>query len=539
MTLNYLLLSATEAAKAVPKVELSAHTEESYYTVALWIMKGVSWLLSLVGLENNSSVFITVYAICVFLISAMIGYAFKWIIILAVDNLSRFVKYDIYQRLRELHFFEKACRIVPPIVFLIFIQFTLNRQQSLASWLTRITWIYIIYLLAIAVNTFTTAIWSHIDDRENKRKLPLKGLVQLVNGIVWIIVAIIAVGIIVNKSPGSLLAGLGAFAAVLMLVFKDSILGVVAGVQLSENDSLHVGDWIKVPGTDANGNVIEVTLTSVKVQNFDKTVTCVPPYSLISGSFTNYRAMQQSQTRRICRSYMIDSDSIVPADENMLAAFARIPLLKDWIEKKIAQRAAGKVEDVFNSEGLVDGSIETNLGVFRAYVKLYLDANPEVSHAPADSCFVSTLAQTGYGVPLQIYCFTATSSWLPYEGIQSAIFEHLAIMMARFRLYTNEGCSGRDTILNGILEAGANPQNFFGVPYPFLQRGGTPEAPAQGYPGDYSPEANFNGGAATPVPQSAQSTGVSPTSSASPQSGSTTPTGSAHSASSPAPDNPA
>ncbi|MDE6811171.1 MAG: mechanosensitive ion channel family protein, partial [Muribaculaceae bacterium] len=373
-----MLTAPEEVEKVVPKVELSAATEAGYYTIAQWIMHAVKWVLNLVGLEHHPTLVTILYAALVFLISICIGQVVKWIILGIVDHLSKILKYDIYIRLRDMKFFSRTCRIVPAIVFLIFLQFTMTGRASLGSWLSRITWIYIIFVVAISINTLAMVIWSHVDSRENKKKLPLRGLLQLVKGIIWILAVIVVVGILVNKSPGSLLAGLGAFAAVLMLVFKDSILGVVAGVQLSENDSLHVGDWIKVPGTDANGNVIEVTLTSVKVQNFDKTVTTLPPYSLVSGSFTNYRPMQESQTRRICRSYMIDADSICPVDDDMLAGYARIPLLGDWINKKIAQRNAGKIENVFNSDGLVDGSIETNLGVFRAYVKLYLDANAHI-----------------------------------------------------------------------------------------------------------------------------------------------------------------
>ena len=170
----------------------------------------------------------------------------------------------------------------------------------------------------MALSALIGGVWEHLDARENKRKLPLKGLAQLAKGIVWIVAAIVVIAILVDKSPAALLAGLGAFATVLMLIFKDSILGLVAGVQLSENDSLHVGDWIKVDGTDANGTVLEVTLTSVKVLNWDKTTTTLPPYSLVSGSFTNYRSMQESNTRRICRSYMIDADSVLPATPQML-----------------------------------------------------------------------------------------------------------------------------------------------------------------------------------------------------------------------------
>ena len=485
----------------IPVVELHGITEQSYYTVALWIMKGVDWLLSLVGLQNNNFIFTAVYATVVFLIAWGIGQAVKWIILYAVDHLSKVMKYDLYVRLRDSHFFSKTCRIVPPIVLLIFIQFTLTGRATLSAWLTRLTWVYIIYVLATAMSTLAMVIWTHVDARENKRRLPLRGIVQLIKGVIWILATISVVGILINKSPGSLLAGLGAFAAVLMLVFKDSILGMVAGVQLSENDSLHVGDWIKVNGTDANGIVTEVTLTSVKVTNFDKTVTTLPPYSLVSGSFTNYRPMQISGTRRICRCYMIDCDSVLPADATMLAAYSRIPLLKEWIAKKIEQRDNGKVADVNNPDGLVDGSIETNLGVFRAYLKLYLDAHPDISHVPADQCFISTLSQTSSGIPLQIYCFTNTSAWLPYESIQSGIFEHIAIMMGRFHLYTFENASGRDEIVNGVLEAGADPSKYFGLPYPFLAHGGTPDSPASA--------------TATPAPSAADNPSVTTSSAAS------------------------
>lgn len=236
-----------------------------------------------------------------------------------------------------------------------------------------------------------------------------------------------------------------------------------------------MGDWIEVPGKDANGTVTEVSLTEVKVVNWDKTVTTVPPYSLISGGFKNYKNMQDSHTRRIQRSYMIDADSVVRTTDDMLAEFAKLPLIKDWIAKKIAQRDAGKREDVNNSEGLVDGTIDTNLGVFRAYMKLYLEADPNISHV--DTCFVTTLAQTATGIPLQIYCFTNTSAWLAYESIQASVFEHFAAVMHEFHLYTFENPSGRDTLIDGYMSPGKNPQYVFGMPYPFFQNSGTPDNP--------------------------------------------------------------
>ncbi len=462
----------------VPTVGLSEATEDNYYTIARILMDGVDWFLRLFGLGDNQTLFIWIYSALVFGISLVIGWIVQWIILKAVTKLSKHWQNDMYVRLANARFFTKASRIIPALVFLIFIQFTLTSRAVLAAWLTRITWIYVIYIVALSLSTLAMVLWSHLDARDNKKKLPLKGLVQLIKGLIWIMAVIIVVAILVNKSPGSLLAGLGAFAAVLMLVFKDSILGVVAGVQLSENDSLHVGAWMKVLGTDDNGIVTEVSLTAVKIQNFDKTITTVPPYNLVSGSFTNYRPMQESGTRRIMRSYMIDCDSVIPTTDALLAEFAKIPLMSDWISKKLAQRAAGKVEDVNNSEGLVDGSIDTNLGVFRAYLKLYLDNNEHIDHNAANSdCFVCTLAQTANGIPLQIYCFTTTSKWLPYEAIQSRLFEHIAIMLAKFRLYTYENASGRDEVINGVLEAGANPDKYFGIPYPFYVSGGNPANP--------------------------------------------------------------
>lgn len=448
----------------------------STYVVATWVMKVVDWLLGIFGLDNNKTIVTILYAAVVFGIALVVGYIAKWIILTIVRQISKRWNNDTYQALTSARFFTKVCRTIPAIVFLIFIEFSLSSKNALAGILTRITLIYIIFLITIALSTLVSAIWLHIDNRENKKKLPLKGLAQLVKVILWIITAIIIIAIIVDKSPASLLAGLAGFAAVLMLIFKDSILGLVAGVQLSENDSLHVGDWIAVHGTEANGTVTEVSLTSVKVQNWDKTTTSLPPYSLVSGSFTNYRSMQVSKTRRVCRSYMIDADSVLPATPEMLENLRKVPFMDAYITKKLEQKAAGQVADVDNPAGLVNGTIDTNLGLFRAYMKMWLDANPHVSHD--DDCFVSTLAQTSVGIPFQVYCFTNTSAWFAYEAIQDSIFEHLAAMLSAFELYTFEYASGRDTVVEGFLSPGGDIDQVYGVPYPFFQNPKAPDSPS-------------------------------------------------------------
>ncbi len=442
-------------------------TSGSSYVVAQWIMKIVDWLLGIFGLDHNVTIVTILYSAAVFGVAMIVGYIAKWVILGIVRAISKRWNSVTYNALTSVNFFTKVCRTIPALVFLILVQFTLSSKNELSEILTRITVIYVILLSTIALSALVSAIWQHFDIRENKRKLPLKGLAQLVKVILWIIAGIIIIGVIVDKSPAALLAGLAGFGAVLLLIFKDSILGLVAGVQLSENDSLHVGDWIAVEGTNANGTVTEVTLTSVKIENWDKTTTTVAPYSLISGSFTNYRTMQVSNTRRVCRSYMIDADSVLPATPEMLDELRKIPMMNDFITKKLEQKAAGQIADVNNPAGLVNGTIDTNLGLFRAYMKMWLDANPHVSHV--DDCFVSTLAQTPTGIPFQIYCFANTSAWFAYEAIQDSIFEHLAAMLAAFKLYTFEYASGRDTVIDGYLSPGKSINDVYGIPQPFFR----------------------------------------------------------------------
>ena len=441
--------------------------EGETYEIAKLLMGAVSWIFDQLGLAHHSSMELFVYAVLVFLISWGVGIITQYVILFVVDQIGKKWKGDIYDELTKAHFFHKASRIIPAIFFLIMIQFTMQQHSSLSSWLSRLTWIYLMFIVARCLTILVKVIWNHVDERENKRRLPLKGLIQLICGIVWILFGIGVVSVLVDKSPGTLLAGLGVFASVLMLIFKDSILGLVAGVQLSENDSVHVGDWIAVDGTNANGTVQEVSLTEVKIQNWDKTVSSVPPYNLISGTFTTYRPMQESNTRRIARTYLIDSESVVEPSDELMERLAGIPLLKDWLEKKKAQKAAGREYCVNNPEGLVDGTIDTNLGIFRAYLKLWLLSNPDISQV--DTQFVNTLQQSANGIPLQVYCFTSTSAWIAYEGIQSAVFEHIAAMLTKFDLFVFENSSSRATVLEGVmgrdLPAG---ESVFGVPQPMI-----------------------------------------------------------------------
>ena len=456
----------SEVAEKLPTVTMPG-TEEGTYAVAQFIMHIVNWIFDFFGLSHHPTLELWIYSAVVFAISWGIGWVTQLVILFIVDQIGKRWKGSIYQDLINAKFFHRISRIIPAIFFLIFIQFTMQEHSLLSSWLSRVTWIYLAFIVSRCLTILVKVIWKHLDERENTKRLPLTGLVQLICGVIWILFAIIAISIIVDKSPGNLLAGIGVFASVLMLVFKDSILGLVAGVQLSENDSVHEGDWIAVDGTNANGTVLEVTLTEVKIQNWDKTVSSVPPYNLISGTFTTYRPMQESNTRRIARTYLIDSESVVEATPEMLEKISEIPLMKDWIAKKQAQKAAGKEYCVMNPEGLADGTIDTNLGMFRAYMKMWLEANPNISNV--DDLFVNTLQQTANGIPFQVYCFTSTSKWIPYEGIQSAVFEHVAVMLTKFGLFVYENESSRATILEGVMSRQLSAgESVFGLPTPMI-----------------------------------------------------------------------
>lgn len=443
-------------------------TPEGTHIIASKLMDAVDWILNIFGLEQNVMLTNALYAVMVIIISLIVGAIVKWVLLTIVRKIADHTQIELIKRLRQGKFFTKLSRIIPALVFLAFMQFAFVVKDALSVFLSKCAWIYIVFATSIAINTIVYAVWSHIDERENKKRLPLKGLVQVVKGLLWIVAIIISIAIIVEKSPLSLLAGLGAFSAILMLVFKDNILGVVAGVQLSENDMLRVGDWIKVDGTTANGKVIEVSLTSVKVLNWDKTITTLPPYTLVSTSFQNFRNMQESGTRRIMRNYLIDADSVRMIDDRMIDEISDISMMRDYIRQKQSQFESGETQNVKNKAGLADGTIETNLGLFRAYVKMYLDRHPDINSE--DTCFVNILEQSPNGIPLQVYCFTSTSEWIAYEGIQSEVFEHIAAMLPKFGLYTFENPSGRDSVNEGYLEAGGNPDDLYGLPFPFWKK---------------------------------------------------------------------
>lgn len=409
------------------------------HTVADWLLRTIDSILDFLGLARHQTVEEVIYVAVVIVIAFAIGWVAKRVVYWIVSKIVALRPGRIGQELLHWHTMEKVSSLLPPLIMMALVPFAFESTHGLRSWILRIVGVYAMVMFGVAGSAIFDFIYNHYNENDNKRKTPLKGLLSIAKGLLWIVIVICAVSTLVDKSPAYLLTGLGAFAAALMLIFKDSIQGFVAGIQMGQNDMIHVGDWIVVPNTPANGVVLDMTLSAVKVQNFDNTIVTVPPYTLISTSFQNYRGMAQSGARRIMKNFTIDVTTVRSLTENEAQAMAApYPRLKDFVAKLLAQGRTAQ-----NDGGLtpINGSLETNLGLFRAYVSLYVYYNPGIT--TEQQLLIRVLDPTNAGLPLQVYCFTNTTDWDKYEAIQSDIIEHVTVMAPRFGLaiYTSGAVS--------------------------------------------------------------------------------------------------
>lgn len=409
------------------------------HTVATWLLNHIHRFLDWVGLEKDRTIEEIIYVLIIVGAAILLGWCIRRLILLGARKFVKMRNSAGARLLLQQRVLTKCSHIIPPLVILALLPFAFESSSKLLTFFEKGLYIYTLIVAAIGINAVLGFFWTRFDERENTRNLPLKGILNLVVGIVWAIVVIIAISIIIDKSPGMFLAGLGALSAALMLVFKDTILGFVAGIQLSENDMLHVGDWIVVPTTIANGIVVDVSLTAVKVRNWDNTIVSLPPYTLISTSFQNWRGMAQSGWRQICRSILFDTYYVKRCDDELLQKVIKLhPEMQSFIEE---EQKRGKPN---YDPGLatVNGTIETNLGLFRAYMCKYLLNHPLIG--TDQQILVRVMQPTGQGIPLQLWCFT-TTKWTAYEAVQSEIFEHIAAVCEDFGLEIFNYPSGTDT----------------------------------------------------------------------------------------------
>ena len=367
-------------------------------------------------------------------------------------------KLTINKRLRGLVY------ILPPIMISSMLPFVLDSGKPLFIYIEHFVWIYFVIAVVVAVNALLSAIGESVFTNSRYHDRPIKGFIQISKVIVYLIATIIVISIITNKSPVYLIGGLGAFAAVLMLISKDSIMGFVGGFLLLENDMVRLGDWIEMPGTSINGNVIDISLTIVKVRNWDNTIATVPPYTLINETFLNWRGMTESGGRRIARGYTIKLDSIKPCSDSMLRRVSKLNAeFAQFITRKVEQKQKKRVENTANSDGLINGTIDTNAGLFRAYAAIYLRQHPLISKDMM--IMVRTLEPNENGLPIQFYCFTSDTEWSHYESIQSEIMEHFASVIPLFELYPFQSAGARDTVISGLLEGQYPIERIEGLPY--------------------------------------------------------------------------
>ena len=279
--------------------------------------------------------------------------------------------------------------------------------------------------------------------RPESRSRPIKGYVQVVKIAIYFGAAILMIAVLIEQSPLLLLSGLGAMAAVLMLVFKDTILSLVASVQLSSNDMLRVGDWIEMPGMNADGDVVDIALHTVKIRNFDKTITTIPTHRLIADSFRNWRGMNESGGRRIKRALVVDQNSIRFLDDKETDDLKRFRLLDDYLARKQEEIAEWNRHELSSDCDTINARRITNIGTLRAYVIAYLKSHPRIAGA-GFTLMVRQLPPGPQGLPLEIYCFTDTVEWPQYEAIQADIFDHMLAILPEFGLRIFQHPSGQD-----------------------------------------------------------------------------------------------
>lgn len=355
----------------------------------------------------------TIIAILMVFVAVGLDYLCQFIFVGTIRRIAKHTHYTWDTALIQRKVVHNVVHMLPAILIYFMLPMAFIHGKEMLFISQKICLLHLICVLLLALNGLLLMSLDLLTGREAMKNHPMKGFIQVLQVLVFFIGGIVIIAVLVNKSPASLFAGLGASAAILLLVFKDSILGFVAGIQLSANDMVRPGDWITVPSSEANGIVQEITLNTVKIQNFDNTISTVPPYTLVSNCFQNWRGMTDSGGRRVKKSIFLDLTTIYFCTPEDLDSYRKaIPLLADYQPDK----------DV----------IPTNSQVFRVYIERYLYSLPIVNQEL--DLIISQLQATEYGVPVQVYFFSRNKVWKEYERIQSDIFDHLLAMVPKFGL---------------------------------------------------------------------------------------------------------
>lgn len=343
---------------------------------------------------------------------------------------------------QELSFASRLANVVPALVISAGVSLVPGLSDTLITIVINVCNAFIVLTIALALAGLLTLVNSLYERRPDAKNKPIKGYIQVITIVIYAVALILVIAALFDRSPLILLSGLGAMAAVLMLIFQDTILSLVASVQISSNDVIRVGDWVEMPQLNADGDVIDIALHTVKVQNWDRTITTIPTRRFMTDPFKNWRGMQESGGRRIKRSLMLDQQSVHFLTDEQISRLSRFRLLQRYLTEK--QQEIDTWNQALAEQGKepVNTRRVTNIGTFRAYVVHYLQNHAGIHQEMLQ--LVRQLAPGADGLPLEIYCFTSTIAWLEYENIQSDIFDHLLAILPEFGLRVYQHPSGMD-----------------------------------------------------------------------------------------------
>jgi miniconductance mechanosensitive channel len=386
--------------------------------------------------------------LAVALIAYIANFIVKRIIVRVMIGVVRRTKVDWDDPLADRGVFTKLSHLAPALVIGAMAPAVFSGSQILITIAKRATDVYMLIIGIMVINAFLDAINDVYQKFEVSKRVPIRTYTQVIKIGLTVAALIFALSIVMDKEPWVFLSGIGALTAVLLLVFKDTLLGFVASIQLVAHGMVRPGDWIEMPKYGADGDVMEITLNTVKVQNFDKTITTIPTYALISDSFKNWRGMSESGGRRIKRSIHIDVNSIQFSTPEMVEKFSKIEVLRDYIERKQQELRDHNEQKGIDESVLVNGRRMTNVGTFRAYLIEYLRRHPKIHNEM--TFLVRQLQPTDKGLPIELYVFSNDKRWVQYEDVQADIFDHIFASLPEFGLRPFQSATGHD-----IAEAAA------------------------------------------------------------------------------------
>ena len=373
----------------------------------------------------------------------------KRVVLRAIRFLSSKTSTDWDKVLIEYKVFARLSNVVPALVAHVLAPVLFEGVESLVGFVQGLAKVYLVVVLLFTLQALLNGLLSIYQRYDISKRIPIKGLLQAVMLAVCFVGGVFIISIVMGREIGTLMAGLGAMVMGFLFVFKDAIMGLVAGIQIAINDTVRKGDWIEMKGHGVDGDVIDVSLTTVKVQNFDKTVVSIPASKLITESCRNWRGMKDSGGRRIKRPIHIDMRSIRFADEGLLEKFQRFDLLKGYLQSRLDEVNAHNQTVNTDLSELVNGRRLTNIGTFRAYIMAYLKNHPQIRQ---DRTFLIRQLEPGdNGLPIEIYIFTDTTVWAEYEAIQADIFDHLLAVIPEFDLAPFQNSTGKESI-SGTLD---------------------------------------------------------------------------------------